>query len=365
MIKKINLNKNKKVLVAVSGGVDSAVAAKILIDEGYDVSGIFLNFWKDDSKLQSENKCCSLEAQLDAKKVCSHLGIKFYTFNFAKQFKKEVVDNFLDEYSSGRTPNPCVVCNKKIKIGGLLEYAKTLGFDYVATGHYIDLKKVGRIYKIFKAKDKDKDQTYFLYTLDQKQLAHLLFPLANYKKTQIRKIAAQAGLAIASKSDSQEICFIAGKHHNDFLKKYLKLKGGEIRLLPDNKLIAKHQGLPLYTIGQRRGIEVGGSGPYYVAKFDFQKNILYVVKNFDDSVLYQKEMKIKNVNWTNIKDLNFPLSAEVVIRYRHKPVKCLVDYNKKENIAEVKFSRKQRAVTSGQSAVFFREQELLGGGIII
>lgn len=365
MLKKNILNKKKKVLVAVSGGVDSAVAAKILIDQGYDVSGIFLNFWKDKSEVQSENKCCSLEAQFDAKKVCSHLGIKFYTFDFSKQFKREVVNNFLDEYSSGRTPNPCVICNKKIKIGGLLEYARALGFDYVATGHYINLKKIDKSYRMFKAKDKNKDQTYFLYTLNQKQLAHLLFPLADYKKPQVRKIAAQTGLAVASKSDSQEICFITGKHHNDFLKKYLKLKEGEIRLLPSNELIAKHQGLPLYTIGQRRGIEVGGSGPYYVAKFDYKKNILYVVKNFDDIVLYQKEMAVKNVNWLNQKNLKFPLSAEVVIRYRHKPVKCLISYNKKENIAKVNFSRKQRAITSGQSAVFFQDQELLGGGIII
>lgn len=363
--KKNKLNNNKKVLVAVSGGVDSAVAAHLLIQAGYQVSGIFLNFWKDNSEQTSENKCCSLEAQMDAKKVCSNLGIPFYTYNFSKVFKAEVVDNFLDEYASGRTPNPCVICNKKVKIGGLLEYAKSLGFDYVATGHYVDLKKTGRVYQMFKAKDKDKDQTYFLYTLDQKQLAHLLFPLADYKKPQVRKIAQKAGLAVASKSDSQEICFIPGKHHNDFLKKYLKLKEGEIRLLPSNEFIARHQGLPLYTIGQRRGIEVGGNGPYYVSSFDYKKNILYVVKNFDDTTLYQGEMKVKNINWLNSKNLQFPLNTEVVIRYRHKPVRCVVNYNKKEKIAEVKFFRKQRAITSGQSAVFYEKREVLGGGIII
>lgn len=362
--KKITTKKKKKVLVAVSGGVDSAVAAKLLLDAGYDVSGIFLNFWKDNSEKQAENKCCSLESQMDAKKVCSHLGIKFYTLDFSKKFKQEVVDNFLDEYKGGRTPNPCVVCNKKVKIGALLEYAKTLGFDYVATGHYVDLKKEGKSYKMFKAFDKDKDQTYFLYTFNQKQLAHLLFPLAKYKKPQVRKIAEKAGLIVAKKSDSQEICFIPGKHHNDFLKKYLKLKEGDILLQPDNKFIARHQGLPLYTIGQRRGIEVGGSGPYYVSGFDYKKNILYVVKNFDDNTLYKKEMNLKDINWLNEKELKFPLSAEAVIRYRHKPVKCLIRYNKKNNTAQVSFSRKQRAVTLGQSAVFFNKKELLGGGII-
>lgn len=361
---KNNKNKNKKVLVAISGGVDSAVSAKLLIDQGYDVSGIFLNFWKDDSEPTSENKCCSLQAQVDAKNVGLNLGIPFYSFDFSKKFKTEVVDNFLSEYKIGRTPNPCVVCNKKIKIGGLLEYAKSLNFDFLATGHYVSVEKVGRDYKMFRGVDKNKDQSYFLYTLNNEQLSRLIFPLGKLKKTAVRKIAQKAGLLVASKTDSQEICFISGKRHNDFLKKYLKLKSGDIRLLDDDKKVGEHQGLPLYTIGQRRGIEIGGDGPYYVAKLDYKKNILYVVRNFDDLSLYKSEMELKNINWLNIKKLKFPLKAEVVIRYQHKPVKCLIDYDKKNNTVKVKFFRKQRAITPGQSAVFYRDSEVLGGGII-
>jgi tRNA-uridine 2-sulfurtransferase len=357
-------NKNKKVLVAISGGVDSAVSAHLLIQAGYAVSGIFLNFWKDNSEPSSENKCCSLQAQMDAKKVCLNLGIPFYTFNFSKVFKKEVVDNFLNEYAIGRTPNPCVVCNKKIKIGGLLGYAKSLGFDYLATGHYAYIEKKDGAHRMYRGVDKNKDQTYFLYTLNQKQLSKLILPLGKLKKPAVRQIAKKAGLLVAEKSDSQEICFISGKRHNDFLKKHLKLKPGEIRLLGDDKKVGEHQGLALYTIGQRRGIEIGGDGPYYVAQFDYKKNVLYVVRNFNDTILYSPSMTLANVNWMNLKELKFPLKADVVFRYQHKPVKCLIDYDKKNNTAQVKFFKIQRAITPGQSAVFYRDSEVLGGGII-
>lgn len=356
-------SKRKKVLVAISGGVDSAVAAKLLIDEGYDVSGIFLNFWKEPGQETSENKCCSLEAQLDAKKVCLFLGIPFYTFNFSSKFKREVVDNFLSEYQVGNTPNPCVLCNKKIKIGGLLEYAKSLGFDFLATGHYVRIKKNKNSFYLLKGLDENKDQSYFLYTLKQNQLKRLLFPLGDFKKPKVRQIASETGLPVASKSESQEICFISGKRHNDFLKKYLKLKPGKIKLWPENKIIGEHQGLPLYTIGQRRGIDIGGTGPYYAASFDYKSNDLYVVKNFNDPILYGKEMLVKNFYWVNRKSLKFPLKIKVVIRYRHKAVTCTVK-NTKEKMLKVIFSRRQRAITSGQSAVFYDGDKVLGGGII-
>lgn len=360
----MSLGRNKKVLVAVSGGVDSAVAAKILIDQGYDVSGIFLNFWRDNSSPKSENKCCSLEAQLDAKKVCLKLGIPFYTFDFSSKFKKAVVDNFLNEYSQGKTPNPCVICNREIKIGGLLKYAQGLGFDFLATGHYVKvIKEKGQV-KMMRGKDKNKDQSYFLYSLNTKQLAKLIFPLGDLRKIQVRKIARQAGLAVATKSDSQEICFISGKRHNDFLKKYLKLKKGEIRLWPSGEKLSEHQGLPLYTIGQRRGVEIGGTGPYYAAKFDNAKNILYVVKNFSDPILYQKSMEVENLNFLKPYSKWGDKKADILIRYRHKTVGGIVSYNKKRGIAVVDFFRRQRAITPGQSAVFYNKNEVLGGGVI-
>ena len=355
--------KKKKVLVAVSGGVDSAVAAKLLIDQGFDVAGIFLNFWKEEGGA-SENKCCSLEAQMDAKNVCLDLGIPFYTYDFSKKFKEEVVDNFLSEYGAGRTPNPCVVCNKKIKIGGLIEYSLSLGFDYLATGHYCLVKESGGEYSLLKGKDNNKDQSYFLYTLSQKHLSHLIFPLGDLKKDKVRKIAREAGLVIANKSESQEICFISGKRHNDFLKKHLKLKSGDIRILNSNELIGSHQGLPLYTIGQRRGIDVGGTGPYYVADFDYSKNILYVVEEFNDDFLYKKEMFLESVNF--IEKVNAPFKSKVVIRYRHDPVSCQVELSEDNNsLYKVTFLKKQRAVTSGQSAVFYKGRKVLGGGIIL
>lgn len=356
-------SKRKKVLVAISGGVDSAVAAKLLIEKGYDVSGIFLNFWKESGKETSENKCCSLEAQLDAKKVCLFLGIPFYTFNFSRKFKKDVVDNFLSEYQVGNTPNPCVVCNKKIKIGGLLEYAKSLGFDFLATGHYVRIKKNQNSFYLLRGLDENKDQSYFLYTLKQSQLKKLLFPLGNLKKPEVRRIASKDDLPVASKSESQEICFISGKRHNDFLKKYLKLKPGKIKLWPGNLVIGEHQGLPLYTIGQRRGIDIGGTGPYYAASFDYKNNDLYVVKNFDDPILYGKEMLVKDFYWVNKKNLKFPLKTKVVIRYRHKAVTCTVE-SAKNKMLRVIFFRRQRAITPGQSAVFYSGNKVLGGGII-
>lgn len=355
-------NKKKKVLVALSGGVDSAVAAKMLVNEGYQVTGVFLHFWKDDSQPMAANKCCSLEALNDAKKVANQIGIELYTLDFRSAFKLAVVDDFLSQYQKGKTPNPCVLCNKKVKIGKLLQYALSMGFDYVATGHYLKIKKVGRSYKLYRAKDKNKDQSYFLYTFEQQQLAHLLFPLANYTKPQVRVWAKKWRLPVAEKSESQEICFIPGKHHNDFLKKYLSLAPGDIKLL-DGTTIGRHQGLSLYTIGQRRGIEIGGTGPYYAAQFDWKNNILYVVKDFSDPLLYGPKLWAKKVNWLSGKEPKLPFSCQAVIRYRHEAVKCVI-MKKSAKGYEVIFKQPQRAITPGQSIVFYQGAEVLGGGII-
>jgi len=389
------MQKKKRIAVAMSGGVDSSVAAKLLKDQGHDVVGIFLHFWHEPQPpltkggrgdLNFENKCCSAEAFLDARRVAEKIGIPLYTLNFAKIFKKQVVDNFLDEYKKGQTPNPCVRCNKLVKLGFLIKQAKKLGFDYVATGHYVksyelplsakaledkQITNCESEYKLLKAKDKNKDQSYFLYTFNQAELKHLLFPLGGYTKPQVRQLAKKFKLPVAEKPESQEICFIRGKSHNEFLRRHLKLKPGKIVLAPLNKegkgdlkgkIIGAHQGLPLYTIGQRKGIEIGGTGPYYAAKMDYRKNILYVVNNAKDKELYNFALTAKNINWLGAAP-KMPLRCEAVIRYRHKPAKCLVTKINK-NKYQVKFAQAQRAITPGQSVVFYNKNQVLGGGII-
>lgn len=391
----------------MSGGVDSSVAAQLLKNEGYEVAGVFLNFWKDESvalnleksgakdgskNTPTENRCCSLQSLLDARAVAAKIGIPLYTFDFSAPFKKAVVDNFLSEYAAGRTPNPCVVCNKRVKIGRLLKYARRLGFDYLATGHYLRLERVGEKTQLFCAKDKNKDQSYFLYTFTPAELKHLLFPLGAYTKPQVRKLAAKFALKVAAKPESQDICFLSGDHNN-FLKKYLSLQPGEIRLLETGEKIGEHAGLPLYTIGQRRGL-VGGTGPYYVAKFDWRRNILYVVKNWNEKILYGSELIAKKVNWLDSQAPHRAFKCRAVIRYGHPAVPCTVEPLKeigqkgrekekqkargndiiikkvKGQIIEqnndylVKFLKPQRAITPGQSIVFYNKERVLGGGVI-
>ena len=366
----MNKTNHKNVIVAMSGGVDSSVAAKLLKDKGFNPTGIFLHFWKDENyshqEAEAENKCCSLEALADARRVCQQIGISLYTLNFSNVFKKEVVDYFLNEYKCGRTPNPCVRCNKSVKLGLLIKRAGKLGFDYVASGHYVRIKKSKLVHKLYKGRDRDKDQSYFLWTLTQEQLSHLLFPLGDYKKEEVRRLAKKFKLPTASKKESQEICFIPSGSHNDFLKKYIKLKSGPIKTL-DGKEVGKHQGLPLYTIGQRKGVEIGGIGPFYVAKCDYKTNTLYVVDNGEDQILYDDKLIAKKVNWIVGVEPKLPLACEAVIRYRHKPVKCkieklIVKNNREEYL--VKFKEPQRAITAGQSVVFYNKEEVIGGGII-
>lgn len=343
--------KKLKIAVAMSGGVDSSVAAKLLKDKGHEVVGIFLHFWKEGIKAKNE------EAFSEARRAASKIGVPLYVLDFSAAFKKQVVDNFLSEYDGGRTPNPCVRCNKLVKLGLLIEAADKLGFNYVATGHYVKNKNG----KLYKAEDKEKDQSYFLYTLDKKELKRLLFPLGNYTKPQVRKMAKKFGLPAAEKKDSQEICFIPEKSHNEFLRRHLKLKPGPIKTF-DGKTVGQHKGLPLYTIGQRKGIEIGGTGPYYAAKMDYKKNVLYVVIDGNDKRIYDDMLIAKNVNWVSG---NAPssLKCQAVIRYHHKPVDCKIKKITKHNF-KVIFSEPQRAITSGQSVVFYRGAEVLGGGII-
>jgi tRNA-specific 2-thiouridylase len=356
----------------MSGGVDSSVAATLLKEQGYEVIGVFMHFWHDVAdKLEAidmhiENRCCSREAEESARSVAQKLGIRFYSLNVSKEFKKAVVDYFLSEYDSGRTPNPCIECNREIKFGIMIDKAMAMGADYVATGHYainlkFKMKNEKFRYKLLKAKDENKDQSYFLYTLTQKKLEHCLFPIGDYQKSEVREIAKRFGLSVHDRKESQEICFIHTKFYGDFLKKYLTLKPGKI-VNAKGHVLGDHKGLPLYTIGQRRDIGLGGSGPYYVIGFDRRKNHLMVSNDPRDPKLYSKEIIAEKVIWTSGKTPKMPMRIKAKIRYRMQEVSAIVD--KKSGKYRVKFSKPQRAAMPGQSVVFYKGREVIGGGVI-
>jgi len=383
-------NQKTRVLVAMSGGVDSSAAAMLLKKKGFDVIGIFMIF-------QNNRKVVN-DAQKSARIVAHKLKIPFYTVNFAKEFKRKVIDYFINEYKKGETPNPCVVCNKYIKSHLLLKKAKALGANYLATGHYVRKSKVPEgqapkdkprrtnlrgkptgqaygagksqkskfIYKLFKAKDKTKDQSYFLYRLKQNQLAHLLFPLGDYTKIQVRNLARKFHLPVVDREESQGICFIKEKKHNEFLKQHIKikdLKPGPIVDTKGNKL-GKHKGLIFYTIGQREDIGLTYQKALYVVKKKSRTNTLVVTENPKDPRLYSKELKASNVNWISGRIPNLPLKIKAKIRYMHPAVPAVIRKTKNNWIYRVVFSKPQRAVTPGQSAVFYFRDEVLGGGII-
>lgn len=336
----------------MSGGVDSAVAAALLKKQGFQVLGVFMRFWKSPQKGSMErwNRCCSLEAEQRAREVARVIGIPFYVFNFEKEFKKRIVDRFLAEYRAGLTPNPCVVCNQEIKFGLLLEKSLALGAQHLATGHYV--RRQGK--KTLRGLDPEKDQSYFLWRLNQQQLSRVLFPVGGYKKPHVRALAKKFKLPVAETPESQEICFVP-ETVNEFLKRYFKPKTGKI-VDVSGKVLGQHQGLIFYTIGQRKGIGLA-QGPYWVKDRDFKKNLLIVTKTQKD--LLKKELFFENANWLSSKSPKFPLKVTAKIRYRAKLAPAVVYKNQR-----VVFRQPQRAVTPGQSVVFYRGQELLGGGVI-
>lgn len=350
--------KKEKVIVAMSGGVDSSVAAALLKKDEYNVIGVHLKFWSEGSR--KGNKCCTPESEKRARLVAKKLGIPFYVFNFEKEFKKKVVDYFLKANKAGFTPNPCVACNKEIKFGLLLEKALKLGADFLATGHYARLRRESPVCELLKGKDGNKDQSYFLWQLSQKQLRRVLFPIGDYKKEEVRKLAAKFKLPTAKTPESMETCFISTVV-NDFLKKYLRTSPGDI-IDKGGKIIGRHQGLWFYTIGQRKGIGLA-SGPYFVLDKNIKNNTLIVTKNEKD--LYRTELAVKKVNWVGVREPKLPLRVEVKIRYRAAPSSAAIIRNPQSLSYNLRFKKAQRAVTPGQSAVFYVGEELIGGGIII
>ncbi|MCK4592264.1 tRNA 2-thiouridine(34) synthase MnmA [Candidatus Parcubacteria bacterium] len=353
--------KNKKVIVAMSGGVDSSVAAVLLKEQGYQVEGIFMRLG-----IAGDN-----ESEKSARAAAKKLKIKFRAVDLSKEFKKKIINYFISEYEKGRTPNPCVMCNKEIKFGILMDKVLNNKIDYIATGHYAKSQKSIKsvkskvTYKLLKAKDKNKDQSYFLYNLDQKILKQCLFPLGDYTKDEVREIAKNETLKGKFRDrfqkESQEICFIRDKYYGDFLKKHLKLKTGDI-VDANNNILGKHKGLPLYTIGQRRDVSIGGTGPYYVVGLNRRKNQLVVSNNKNDKNLFSKKLVAKKVNWISGRIPELPIKVKAKVRYRMNEQSAAI--NKIKNKYMIKFSNPQRAVMSGQSVVFYKGSEILGGGII-
>ena len=361
------MSKNKRVVLGMSGGVDSSVAAILLKEQGYEVIGVFMKNWeeKDDN-----GNCMAEEDYKDVVTVAEQLDIPYYSVNFVKEYWDKVFTYFLDEYKKGRTPNPDVMCNKEIKFKAFLDYAIKLGADYVATGHYariIHEEKDGKIKSVMlRGIDDNKDQTYFLCQLSQKQLEKVLFPIGEYTKPQIREIAEKYNLATAKKKDSTGICFIGERDFNEFLSKYLPAKGGNI-VNTEGKILGKHNGLMYYTIGQRKGIGIGnskeGTGePWFVVDKNLETNELIVTQG-DKSVLYSKGLIATDFNFINMEDIEFPLECTVKFRYRQSDSKAVIKKLPDEKY-EVLFDEPQKAVTPGQIVVAYKDEVCLGGGVI-
>lgn len=352
----------KTVVVGLSGGVDSSVAALLLKEQGYNVIGLYMNNWEEQDEC---GHCTGEEDWGDVRRVANKIGIPYYSVNFAKEYMDRVFSYFLKEYNAGRTPNPDVLCNREIKFKDFKEKAFELGADYIATGHYCDILHEDGKHYLLKAKDQNKDQTYFLNQLSQSQLNKVLFPLGRLDKSEVRAIAEKNGLATAKKKDSTGICFIGERNFRNFLQTYIPAKKGKI-MTYDGKVIGEHLGLMYYTIGQRRGLNIGGQkdddgSRWFVIEKDLKNNILYVAHGEEDR-LYSDGLIASTLNWIPEvpNDKEFDCTAK--FRYRQPEQKCRVKIT--GDTAYVEFYEKQRAITEGQFAVFYKDEKCIGGGVI-
>lgn len=357
---------NKKVLVAMSGGVDSSVTLLKIIEAGYDPIGITMKLWEyknvGGNNLQ-DNNCCAVESINNAKLVCDRLGVPHYTIDFTGDFKENVIDNFVDEYIKGRTPNPCVRCNSYVKWDTFIRQADKLNAKYIATGHYAIIKKNKNDYKIYRAKDKIKDQSYVLWGVPQNTLSRTILPLGDLTKSEVRQIAREHNLETAETPESMEICFVADNNYKRFIKEYdnertSKIKNGKT-LDEKGNVLAENPGYINYTIGQRKGIGISNSKPLYVKEIDAKKNEITVSEK---KSLFSSNCYISNLNWL-IKDYNYPMNINCQIRYNGSIAPAILSM--KDDKVHVKFETPQLAITPGQSIVFYDNNEaLLGGGII-
>ena len=358
-------NSTKKVICGMSGGVDSSVSAFILQQQGYQVEGLFMKNWEEDD----DTDYCTAAADLaDAQAVCDKLGIKLHKINFAAEYWDNVFEHFLKEYKAGRTPNPDILCNKEIKFKAFLEYAaEDLGADYIATGHYVRRRGTDDNAQLLRGLDANKDQSYFLYTLSSKQVGQSLFPVGDIEKPIVRAIAEDLGLITAKKKDSTGICFIGERKFKDFLARYLPAQPGNIRTV-EGDIIGRHDGLMYHTLGQRKGLGIGGvkgasEEAWYVVEKDLVNNELIVAQGHDHSALLSTGLIAQQLHWVDRQPIRESLSCTVKTRYRQTDVPCTIEPIDDESI-KVIFDEPQIAVTPGQSAVFYLDEVCLGGGII-
>ena len=354
---------NTRVIVGMSGGVDSSVTALLCLEKGYQVEGLFMKNWDEDDGTEY---CTAMEDLADAKAVCQELGIKLHEANFAAEYWDNVFSHFLEEYRLGRTPNPDVLCNREIKFNVFAQYAEVLGADLVATGHYARLETINGCLRLMKAEDRNKDQSYFLQSVTSEQFSNVIFPLGDLKKDHVRVIARENNLPVHSKKDSTGICFIGERRFKDFLQTYLPANPGDIVDLEDH-VIGQHDGLMYHTLGQRQGLRIGGlkgskEQPWYVAAKDLHSNRLVVAQGNDNPALFCSSMELEEISWIG-RSPDLPTELRVKTRYRQADQLCHLDCN--DAGYSVEFREPQRAVTPGQWACFYDGDICLGGGIIV
>ena len=366
----MNENKGKTVVVGLSGGVDSSVAALLLKAQGWNVVGLFMKNWEDDD---NDEYCSSRQDLIDVMSVADTIGIDVEVVNFAKEYKERVFSEFLKEYQAGRTPNPDVLCNSEIKFKAFLDHAMQMGAEKIATGHYAGVREFDGRFQLLKAEDGTKDQSYFLHRLNQQQLSKTLFPLADVYKRDVRKMAEDAGLHVAVKKDSTGICFIGERPFKEFLMRYLPPKKGEIRCLDDERVVGEHDGLTYHTLGQRKGLHIGGTKKYakdgehdawFVAKKDMAKNVLYVVQGHDHPALLSSVLHASQLSWVSgeLPHTHWVYGAKS--RYRQPDAPCEIETIDRE-VCAINFAEAQWAVTPGQSVVVYESRVCLGGGVIV